>query len=168
VPSRSTIRAVAVAGLAAALGAVPVTAATPPTPPNAVRQVLAEPQFLLSLPAGDGAWTLWSGTLDGDVWWALSAPKAAQIAAAACPATSRVLTVCFENAVWGRNILVGRVAPRAATVAAFDDKGRRMRSVRRGGAYLAVARGRPEVVTIVARDREGKVVARKTRDYRRR
>jgi hypothetical protein len=164
--SRSTTWAVALAALAVALGAVPVAAAAPPTPPNAVRQFLTEPQFVLSMPDEGGAWTLWSGTLAGDVWWVLSAPRASTVGGAACPPTSRVLTVCFENVVWGRNVLVGRVGPRAATVKAFDGEGRRLRSVRRGGAYLAVARGRPELVTIVARDREGRVVARKTRDYR--
>jgi len=165
----STIRRLALAGLAAALIAAPAATAGTPTPPTGVREQIADPVFLLSLPADGGAWTLWSGTLDGDVWWMLSSPRARKIAGAGCPRKPPALTVCFNGEVApGRTVVVGRVKPRAATVTAVDQAGRKLRLARRGGAYLAVARGRPKTVTVVARDRSGDVVARRFFDYRRR
>ena len=165
--SRSSIRAVAAAGLVAAFGAVPVAAAAPPTPPRAVQEFMTEPRFVLSLPADGGAWTVWSGLLGPDRWYALSSPGAARIAAAACAAPSRLLTVCLSGTVGPhRTVVLGRV--RATTVAAYDEKGRRLRSIRRGDSYLVVARGRPKRVTVVGRDAEGDVAARRVLDSERR
>lgn len=160
-PPLTSIRRLAVAGLAATLVAVPVATAGTPTPPKGVRDQLQDPAFVLSMPADRGAWTLWSGTVEGDRWWMLSRPRAQQIGGAACPATARALTVCF-NGTFGddRFVVVGRVAPGLA-VAAADASGRALRKARRGAAYLAVARGAPRTVTVVARDRRGDVVARR-------
>ena len=163
-PNRSITRAVALAALVAALGAVPVAAAAPPAPPRAVQEFMTEPRFVLSLPDGGGAWTVWSGLVGPDQWYALSSPRAGRITGAACPDPSRPLTVCFSGGVVrGRSVVVGRVT--AATVAAFDDRGRRLRSVRRGDSYLVVFGGSPKRVTVVARDARKRVVARRTIVY---
>jgi hypothetical protein len=163
VPFRSTTRAVVLAGLVAAAGAVPVAAAAP-TPPRAVQEFMTEPRFVLSLPDGGGAWTVWSGLVGPDQWYALSSPRAGRVTGAACPDPGRPLTVCFSGGVLrGRSVVVGRVT--AATVAAFDDRGRRLRSVRRGDSYLVVFGGSPKRVTVVARDARKRVVARRTIAY---
>ena len=162
-----TIRRLALAGLTAALIAAPAATAGTPTPPTGVREQIEDPVFLLSLPDDGGAWTLWSGTVNGDRWWMLSRPRAKVIAGAACPKAPRVLTVCFHGSFGPvRSVVVGRVKPRAVTVEATDGSGRRLRSVRVGGAYLAVARGTPKKLTVVARDRDGVVVARRVLVYR--
>ncbi len=167
-PPAVSIRRLGAVALTAALVTAPAATAGTPAPPTGVREQIDDPVFLLSLPADDGAWTLWSGTLEGDVWWMLSSPRAQDIAGAPCAVKPPVLTVCFDGRVGrARSVVVGRVKPRVATVEAVDGSGRRLRSVRRGGAYLAVARGTPKKVTVVARDRDGDVVARRVLDDRR-
>jgi hypothetical protein len=152
----------------AALGGAPVAAAAPPTPPTHVAEFLSEARFVLSLPDPDGgAWTVWSGLLGPDRWYALSSPGAAEISAAACPAPSRLLTVCLSGTVGPEHsVVLGRV--RATTVAAYDGKGRRLRSIRRGDSYLVVTPGRPKRVTVVGRDARRRVVARRILDSERR
>jgi hypothetical protein len=164
VPVRAITRAVALATVAAALGAVPVAAAAPPPPPRAVQEFMTEPRFVLSLPADGGAWTVWSGLVGPDRWYALSSPRAGRVTGAACADPSRLLTVCFHGSVVaGRRVVVGRV--RATTVAAFDDGGRRLRSIRRGDSYLVVSGEAPTRVTVVGRDARKRVVARRTLVY---
>ncbi len=162
----STLRRLTLIGVAASLVAAPAATAGPPTPPREIRTILQEPVFLLSLPADGGAWTLWSGTLDGDRWWMLSRPRATEVGGGPCPATSKRLTVCFNGVVGtGRTVAVGRVAPGLA-VRAVDESGRPLPKARQGDAYLVVARGMPQKVVITARDRGGDVVARRTVVYR--
>ncbi|MGE0027273.1 MAG: hypothetical protein AB7O78_07410 [Thermoleophilia bacterium] len=161
-----TTRLLVLAGLAAALVAVPIATAGAPTPPKGVRNQLTDPAFVLSLPADGGAWTLWSGTVEDDRWLVLSRPRAQEIGGAACPATAKALTVCFSGTFGAqRSVVVGRVGPGIA-VSAVDDSGRALRKARRGDAYLAVARGVPRKVTVVARNRDGDVVARRVLAYR--
>lgn len=168
-----TIRRLVLAGLAAALVAAPVATAGTPTPPKGVRDQLQDPVFVLSMPDGAGAWTLWSGTVEGDRWWMLTGPRAGVIAGAPCPETSAALTVCFHGRVTQRKpvvrrwtVAVGRLGDRVATISATDLQGRSLRRVQRDGAYVVVAHGTPKAITVVARDRRGHVVARRFLDYR--
>ena len=143
---------------------MPVAAAAPPAPPRAVQEFMTEPRFVLSLPDGSGAWTVWAGLVGPDQWYAVSSPRAGRVTGAACADPRRLLTVCFHGSVVrGRGVVVGRVT--AATVAAFDDGGRRLRSIRRGDSYLVVFGGAPKRVTVVARDARKRVVARRTLVY---
>jgi hypothetical protein len=174
----SALRRLGLLAALAALVAAPAATAGTPTPPKGVRDQLQDPRLLLSLPADRGAWTLWSGTVEGDPWWMVSSPRAQDVFGAQCRPTSKALTVCFHGMVRpgrnvkgrftpGRSAVTGRVAPRVATVVAVDQARRALRVARARGAYLAVARGVPDTITVVARDGDGRVVARRVLDYRR-
>lgn len=155
------IRRLGLLGLSAAVLAVPVAAAGTPTPPEGVRTQIENPTLLLAMPADGGAWTLWSGTLEGDLWWMLSRPHAQTLGGGPCPVKPVVLTICFSGGFGpDRSVVVGRVKPRAASVEAVDAAGRPLRTVRQGAAYLSVAQGTPSKVNVRARDRRGRVIAR--------
>jgi hypothetical protein len=154
--------ALALAGAACtAAGAI----AGEPTPPTDIATTFPDAKFVLSLPEGGGAWTLWSGTMDHRRWLALASPGARDLVAAPCALPSRPLTVCVRSSRGQRGSVVGRVTKRVASLAVSDGKGHRFRSKRRGTAYIAVAAGRtPDRIVLVARDRHGDVVARRAID----
>ena len=130
-----------------------------------IKQAFPDATFVLSLPEGGGAWTLWAGTMDHRPWLALSSPKARHLVAGLCPLPSRPLTVCVRSSRGERGTVFGRVTKRVASLAVSDGKGHRFRSVRRGNAYLAVAAGRtPDRIVVIARDRHGDVIVRKVID----
>ena len=157
------VRRLAAAALAAVACTAGVAVADAPTPPGDVKLLFADPVFVLSIPAGGGAWTLWSGEVQGVAWLAVSAPRAEKVGGSQCRRSSRPLTVCMWGSFGRAGVVTGRVTTRVASVAVFDGKGRRLRSARRGNAYLAVAAVGPSRYTIVARDRHGDVVGRVVR-----
>jgi hypothetical protein len=161
-PRARRLVALALAGAAcASAGAL----AGEPTPPTDIKTAFPDAKFVLSLPEGGGAWTLWSGTMDHRPWLALSSPRARDLVAGLCPLPSRPLTVCVRSSRGQRGTLFGRVTKRVASVAVSDGEGHRFRVARRGASYLAVAAGRtPNRIVVVARDRHGDVVAKKVID----
>lgn len=158
-------RRLAALALAAAATTAAGTLAAPPTPPRDITAALPDATFVLSLPEGGGAWTLWSGTMDHRPWLALASPGAKDLVAGQCPLPSRPLTVCVRSSRGERGTLFGRVTKRVASLAVSDGKGHRFRLARRGRSYLAVAAGKtPDRIVLVARDRHGDLVARKVVD----
>lgn len=143
---------------AAVVGATPAVAA--PTPPSAIRAMLTDPVFVVSLPADGGAWTVWSGGFAGDPWYAVSSPRAGRIGAGQCPPRRKAVTTCLSGVVLpGWTVVVGRVRP-ALSVEGHDGAGRPLRTKVRGGGYIALVHATPERVVVLARDASGRVVGR--------
>jgi hypothetical protein len=158
-------RRLAALALAGAACTAAVALAGDPTPPTDIKTTFPDAKFVLSLPEGGGAWTLWSGTMDHRPWLVLASPRAQDLSGSPCPLPSRPVTVCVRSSRPERGSLVLRLSKRVASVVVSDGKGHRFRSARRGDAFLAVAAGRtPNRIVVVARDRHGEVIVRKVID----